>query len=123
MALQVAPATLHFPASAAQIPQLQLEVCALNGRRLERLCDRIVKHAGGQEAEQSALYCSARVAVQLTKATSMLAASIQQWQHHASPELLLADLYSIQVVLSSITGEIDNEDLLAEVFSRFCIGK
>ncbi|MGV0005876.1 MAG: tRNA uridine-5-carboxymethylaminomethyl(34) synthesis GTPase MnmE, partial [Candidatus Porifericomitaceae bacterium WSBS_2022_MAG_OTU9] len=78
----------------------QLGVCALNGQGLENLCARIVNHAGGQEAEQSALYCSMRVASQLAKATGMLADGIRQWQHHASPELLLTDLSSIQAVLS-----------------------
>jgi tRNA modification GTPase len=39
------------------------------------------------------------------------------------PELLAQDLLSAQNKLSSITGDFSPDDLLGEIFSRFCIGK
>jgi tRNA modification GTPase len=39
------------------------------------------------------------------------------------PELLAEELRFISVTLSAITGAIDNEDVLGQIFSRFCIGK
>jgi tRNA modification GTPase len=41
----------------------------------------------------------------------------------AQPELLAEELRLAQESLNSITGEFTNEDLLGEIFSRFCIGK
>lgn len=38
-------------------------------------------------------------------------------------ELLAEELRLAQVALSSITGEFTSDDLLGEIFSRFCIGK
>jgi tRNA modification GTPase len=38
-------------------------------------------------------------------------------------ELLAEDLRLAQQSLSSITGEFTADDLLGEIFSRFCIGK
>lgn len=43
-------------------------------------------------------------------------------QMHA-PELIAEELRSAQEALSTITGEFTPDDLLGEIFSRFCIGK
>ena len=39
------------------------------------------------------------------------------------PELLAEELRLSQEALASITGEFTSDDLLGEIFSRFCIGK
>lgn len=49
--------------------------------------------------------------------------SIQQFHIHQAPELLAEDLKMIHQHLSEITGEFSSDDLLGEIFSRFCIGK
>jgi tRNA modification GTPase len=41
----------------------------------------------------------------------------------SSPELLAEDLRLAHLSLCSITGEFSADDLLGEIFSRFCIGK
>ncbi|MDN5836793.1 MAG: tRNA uridine-5-carboxymethylaminomethyl(34) synthesis GTPase MnmE, partial [Nitrosospira sp.] len=41
----------------------------------------------------------------------------------AQPDLLAEELRLAQQTLSSITGEFSADDLLGEIFSRFCIGK
>ncbi|MBN6742719.1 50S ribosome-binding GTPase, partial [Acidithiobacillus sp. MC6.1] len=40
-----------------------------------------------------------------------------------SPELVAQSLREAAVALASITGHIDVEDILGEIFSHFCIGK
>jgi len=39
------------------------------------------------------------------------------------PELLAEELRLAQESLNTITGEFTPDDLLGEIFSRFCIGK
>ncbi len=39
------------------------------------------------------------------------------------PELFAEELRQAQIALNSITGEFSADDLLGEIFSRFCIGK
>jgi tRNA modification GTPase len=39
------------------------------------------------------------------------------------PELAAEELRLAQTALSEITGTISADDLLGEIFSRFCIGK
>jgi len=40
-----------------------------------------------------------------------------------APELLAEELRLAQDQLNAITGEFTADDLLGEIFSRFCIGK
>jgi len=57
--------------------------------------------------------------------------ALQQAQRHlqqaqealSSPELFAEELRLAQSALSEITGEFTSDDLLGEIFSRFCIGK
>ena len=44
-------------------------------------------------------------------------------QQTNSPELLAEELRLAQDDLASITGEFTPDDLLGEIFSKFCIGK
>jgi tRNA modification GTPase len=44
-------------------------------------------------------------------------------KHLRQPELVAEGLRLIQVQLATITGEFTADDLLGEIFSRFCIGK
>ena len=46
--------------------------------------------------------------------------SVHQLQ---SPELVAEELRQAQTSLATITGEFTSDDLLGEIFSRFCIGK
>ena len=44
-------------------------------------------------------------------------------QQANAPELLAEELRLAQDQLGAITGEFTADDLLGEIFSRFCIGK
>jgi tRNA modification GTPase len=44
-------------------------------------------------------------------------------QQVASLELLAEELRLVQQALATITGQFTSDDLLGEIFSRFCIGK
>ena len=62
--------------------------------------------------------------------TRHLEALIQVEQHLSqaasninSAELVAEELRLAQEALSSITGEFTPDDLLGEIFSKFCIGK
>ncbi|MDI9573329.1 MAG: tRNA uridine-5-carboxymethylaminomethyl(34) synthesis GTPase MnmE, partial [Bacteroidota bacterium] len=44
-------------------------------------------------------------------------------KQNLSPELLSVDIRSALYYLGEITGTIANEDILENIFSKFCIGK
>ena len=59
----------------------------------------------------------------LREAGAILEQAAEQFQRHRAVELFADDLSRLQRTLSLITGEYAPDDLLGEIFSRFCIGK
>ena len=66
---------------------------------------------------------SARHQKKLTEAISALKSARQKLADSESPELTAFDLAEARKALDEITGKVYTEDLLAEIFSTFCIGK
>ena len=58
-----------------------------------------------------------KVDAQLTKAANQIRAA------NPALDLLAEDLRQAQLHLSEITGQFTPDDLLGEIFSKFCIGK
>lgn len=59
----------------------------------------------------------------LTEAGERLKSAAELIERRIQLELLAEELRLAQQTLSSITGEFSADDLLGEIFSRFCIGK
>lgn len=59
----------------------------------------------------------------LEKALSSLTAALQALENHYSPEFVAADIQSSIRYLGEIIGEVSTEEVLGEIFGRFCIGK
>ena len=53
----------------------------------------------------------------------LLQAQAQLWCAAPALDLLAEDLRQAQQALSQITGAFTPDDLLGEIFSKFCIGK
>lgn len=59
----------------------------------------------------------------LTKAGSCLEKTLTGLQNNISADLISRDLREAADWLGSITGEISTDDILGNIFSKFCIGK
>ena len=59
----------------------------------------------------------------LSRAHSALVAAVSALDMGVSEELLAEDIRSAITALAEITGRITSDDILKNVFSRFCIGK
>jgi tRNA modification GTPase len=101
-----------------------LAVSAKEGEGLEALRQRLLtvagwQHAGGGlfMARERHLQALARVGVHLEAACEWLGANADHL------DLLAEELRLAQHALGEITGEFSADDLLGEIFSRFCIGK
>ena len=101
-----------------------LAVSAKQGEGLAVLRQRLLavagwQHAGGGlfMARERHLQALARVGAHLDAATEWLGARADHL------DLLAEELRLAQHALGEITGEFSADDLLGEIFSRFCIGK
>jgi tRNA modification GTPase len=101
-------------------PADALGVSAKTGAGLEALGQRILEVAGWSTGEEPVFLARERHLRALERASAHLAAAageIARWEFFAE-ELRLA-----HAALGSITGEFSADDLLGEIFQRFCIGK
>lgn len=66
---------------------------------------------------------SERHAQKFRESRKSLQAAKKNLEHDESPEIIAFDLRSAANAIDEITGKIYNEDILEEIFSKFCIGK
>lgn len=93
---------------------------AKTGIGVELLREKLLELAGWQAAGEGAFMARTRHLDALGRAASHLAAARDST---AQLELFAEELRLAQAALSEITGEFTADDLLGEIFSKFCIGK
>ena len=100
-------------------------ISAKTGLGIQALREKILQ-AAGWRADRSQDICSAR-ARQVLSLETMLhhvnQANELLTQAHLNVDILAEECRLAQKELSDITGAFTNDDLLGEIFSRFCIGK
>ena len=126
------PVPLHLPqlevwnkldhATAAErvaLPVGAIAVSALTGEGLSALEQAIAAALGGSEGAEPAFLARARHLEALTQARSHLVQALAT----QAEELVAEELRLAQRALDTIAGQFLADDLLGEIFSRFCIGK
>jgi tRNA modification GTPase len=101
-----------------------LEVSAKTGAGLEALRAAIIKPFVERDTQDTGLLVTdARHHDLLRRAQSSLTAAGEALEHRRSEELILVGLYDALRYLGEITGETTPDDVLAQIFATFCIGK
>jgi tRNA modification GTPase len=99
-------------------------LCALTGDGVEALEAVVQRIAGVEHSGEDAFFARARQLVALRAAMTHLDCANAHADAESPPvELIAEELRTAQEAIASITGEFTADDLLAEIFSRFCIGK
>jgi tRNA modification GTPase len=84
------------------------------------LSNRVLKVAGWENPSEGVFLARERHVAGLIDVKSRLFSAINMLEHM---ELAAEELRCAQFALSQLTGEFAADDLLGEIFSRFCIGK
>lgn len=100
------------------VPEIHLS--AKTGEGVSYLHDLLLKIAGWQQQGEGVFMARERHLQALRSAKRHLDLAGENWQRL---EFLAEELRLAQESLNSITGEFTADDLLGEIFSRFCIGK
>jgi tRNA modification GTPase len=120
----VARLTIHnkidVSLDAPRVAGDEIWLSAKTGAGVELLRDKLLEAAGWQAAGEGAFMARARHLDALSRAAGHLAAARES---AAQLELFAEELRLAQAALSEITGEFTADDLLGEIFSKFCIGK
>ncbi len=111
-------------APADDLPAGGLMLSARTGQGLEALRQRLLQQAGWQASTEGLFTARARHVQALQRTLAHVqAAQVHAQQRDAALDLLAEELRLAHQALGEITGAFSNEDLLGEIFSRFCIGK
>ncbi len=101
-----------------------LSLSAVTGDGLDALRHRLLELAGWHARPEGLFIARTRHVHALRRTRSHLAeAQAQAALADAALDLLAEELRLAQNALSEITGEFTADDLLGEIFGRFCIGK
>ncbi len=99
-------------------------ISAKEGRNIEELKAKLAGAAiGSGESGEQAIVTSARHAESLHLASSALQKVIDGIHQQLVTDLLALELKEAVYHLGNITGEVYTDDLLGNIFSKFCIGK
>ena len=116
----------EFPAGSDGIAGARCHVwlSALTGAGIDRLRQELLAAADLHEDMEDTVLARARHLAALREADGHLAAATAHLRAPLPPlELFAEELREAQSALAAITGEFTADDLLGEIFSRFCIGK
>jgi tRNA modification GTPase len=90
---------------------------------MQALRDHLKAAAGYAGPEAGALSARQRHLDALARSLALVQAAVTTLRDTQAFELFAEDLRLAQLALGEITGETSSEDLLAEIFGSFCIGK
>jgi tRNA modification GTPase len=101
-----------------------IQISAKTGAGLQPLREQLLQVVGWQAAPEGVFMARERHVRALRQVDAQLArAAAQTGAPVPALDLLAEDLRQAQNALSAITGQFTPDDLLGEIFSKFCIGK
>ena len=99
-------------------------ISAKTGYGLQTLREQLLRTVGWQSAPEGLFMARERHVRALARVDEQLAKAAEQLRTPSPAlDLLAEDLRQAQLHLSEITGQFTPDDLLGEIFSKFCIGK
>ncbi len=114
----------HKPSIDTMLDATHIYLSAQNASGIDLLRAELLRIAGWQQTGESVYLARERHLIALRAARDHLQIAAQfAAQSDNSLDLLAEELRLTQEQLNSITGEFTPDDLLGEIFSRFCIGK
>jgi tRNA modification GTPase len=115
----------RFPhVSRLELPEGAIVVSARTGAGLDTLRAALLQTAGWQAMPEGLFIARSRHVQALREARAHLASAIKlAEQRDAALELLAEELRLAHDALGRITGAFTPDELLGEIFGRFCIGK
>lgn len=100
--------------------RIWISISAMNGAGLDLLRTELLRLVGWRTDSEDVFLARERHLVALRESLAHVTAAAECI---SAAELFAEELRLAQVELAAITGEFTADDLLGEIFSRFCIGK
>ncbi len=106
----------NFPSSPS------ISISAKMGENIDKLME-LIKEKFIPSTEESEVIMNLRQKELLEKACEKLSEALEMVEDGKGEEIIVEKIKEGSLYLSELTGEIKTEDILENIFSRFCIGK
>ena len=102
-----------------------IDVCisALHNQNITEFLDKIVERVYKQKIDNSALVLTNTRHIEALKQALVCCDDILAKIDTQTIDIVLFEIKSLWSTLGKITGESENEKIIDEIFSRFCLGK
>ena len=107
----------------AHSPTDALEISAVTDHGIDELLRRLDALVRDRYAAPEGALVNERQRQAVAECESGLRAAIESMDVGVDEQMILVDLYRASNALGVLTGAITREDVLAEIFGKFCIGK
>lgn len=113
----------HPPGRRQQDGVVHLYLSAATGAGVDLLVNELRSFAGLGEQTEGAFSARTRHIDALRRTLAFIVDAEQRLREGTTVELAAEELRLAHAALGEITGHVGSDDLLGEIFSRFCIGK
>jgi tRNA modification GTPase len=107
----------------AAAPAGALGISAATGEGIERLLSRLDELVRERFAAPEGALVNERQRAAVTECQSALQDALSSLEAGLDEQMIVVDLYRASNALGGLTGAITREDVLTEIFGKFCIGK
>ncbi len=108
----------------SEMPEGAIYISAKTGEGIEKLRDAVYETAfGSQKLSSGAVVTSLRQKRALMGVIETCKRALEVSSPEVSPECLAVDIDEALMHMGELVGEVTNDEILEEIFSRFCIGK
>ena len=111
------------PGALRKGEEVHVRLSATTGAGIEALESSLKECVGYELAEEGAFMARRRHLDALERTQTAVDAAHEVLRRHRAGELAAEELRQAQQAVGEITGEVTSDDILGEIFSRFCIGK
>ena len=113
-----------LPSTNSEMPEGAVYISAKTGLGIEKLKDAVYETAfGKQKSSSGAVVTSVRQKMAFMGVIESCRRALEISSPEESPECLAVDIDEALMHMGELVGEVTTDEVLEEIFSRFCIGK
>lgn len=114
---------VYTKADLAEAPDGTLSISGASGDGVNRLLAELDRRVREQFAAPEGALVNERQRAAVAECADGLRAALASLGAGAEEQMVVVDLYRAANALAALTGAITRDDILAEIFGKFCIGK
>jgi len=117
--------TIYTKRDIAAPPPGEIAISATSGEGMRELLERLdlIVRERFAAPEESPTIVNERQLAAVIESAAALQRALDSVNAGANEEFVVVDLHAAAIALRGLTGGISRDDVLAEIFSKFCIGK